>query len=110
MVLSKIFISDLMYIWILNCDSFRPLPRQPESNTTLSSDKNSYRFRRKLGNISKIVSEHGQEIPQSQNADNPTAPRGEPLNHHETLERQTKQSNQLSLPLQDDCNTRTDIK
>ena len=34
----------------------------------------------------------------------------EPLNHHETLGRQIKQSNQLSLPHQDDCNTRMDIK
>ena len=32
----------------------------------------------------------------------------EPLNHYETPERQIKQSNQLSLPHQDDCNTRTD--
>ena len=30
-------------------------------------------------------------------------------NHHKTPERQTKQSNQLSLPHQDDCNTRMDI-
>ena len=30
----------------------------------------------------------------------------EPLNHHETPGRQMKQSNQLSLPHQDDCNTR----
>ena len=28
------------------------------------------------------------------------------LNHHETPERQIKQSNQLSLPNQDECNTR----
>ena len=34
----------------------------------------------------------------------------EPLNHHETPGRQFKQSNQLSLPYQDDCNTRMDIK
>ena len=34
----------------------------------------------------------------------------EPLNHHETPGRQIKQSNQLSLPHQDDCNTRIDIK
>ena len=34
----------------------------------------------------------------------------EPLNHHETPGRQFKQSNQLSLPYQDDCNTRTDTK
>ena len=33
-----------------------------------------------------------------------------PLNHHETPGRQIKQSNQLSLPHQDDCNTRMDIK
>ena len=29
----------------------------------------------------------------------------EPLHHHETPGRQIKQSNQLSLPHQDDCNT-----
>ena len=34
----------------------------------------------------------------------------EPLNHHETPGRQIKQSNQPSLPHQDDCNTRMDIK
>ena len=34
----------------------------------------------------------------------------EPLNHHETPGRQIKLSNQLSLPHQDDCNTRMDIK
>ena len=45
----------------------------------------------------KIVSEDDQEIPQSQTADNPVAPRRrEPLNHHETPGRQIKQSNQLS--------------
>ena len=32
----------------------------------------------------------------------------DPLNHHETPGRQIKQSNQLSLPHQDDCNTRMD--
>ena len=37
-------------------------------------------------------------------------PGEEPLNHHETPGRQIKQSNQLSLPHQDDCNTRMDIK
>ena len=30
----------------------------------------------------------------------------EPLNRHETPGRQIKQSNQLSLPHQDDCNTK----
>ena len=34
----------------------------------------------------------------------------EPLYHHETPGRQIKQSIQLSLPHQDDCNTRTDTK
>ena len=34
----------------------------------------------------------------------------EPLNHHETPGRQIKQSNQLSLPHQDDCNTIMDTK
>ena len=58
----------------------------------------------------KIVNEYDQEIPQSQTADNPVAPRDEPLNHHEIPGRQIKQSNQLTLPLQDDCNTRMDIK
>ena len=32
----------------------------------------------------------------------------EPLNHYETPGRQIKQSNQLSLPHQDDCNTKMD--
>ena len=31
-------------------------------------------------------------------------------NHRETPGRQNKQSNQLSLPHQDDCNTRMDTK
>ena len=34
----------------------------------------------------------------------------EPPNNHETTGRHTKQSNQLSLPHQDDCKTRRDIK
>ena len=58
---------------------------------------------------SKIVSEYDQEIPQSQTTDNPVARKEEPLNHPETPGRQIKQSNQLSLPHQDDCNTRMDI-
>ena len=61
--------------------------------------------------ISKIVSDYDQEIPQSQTAGNPMAPEEEErLNHHKTPGRQIKQSNQLSLPHQDDCNTRMDIK
>ena len=34
----------------------------------------------------------------------------EPHNNHETPGRQTKQSNQLSLPNQDDCKTKMDIQ
>ena len=34
----------------------------------------------------------------------------ETLNHHETPGRQIKQNHQLSLPHQDDCNTRMDTK
>ena len=52
-------------------------------------------------------SEYDQEIPQSQS---PWHREEEPLNHHETPGRQIKQSNQLSFPHQDDCNTRMDIK
>ena len=60
--------------------------------------------------MSIIVSEYDQDIPQSQTADNTWHREEEPLNHHETPGRQIKQSNQLSLPHQDDCNTRMDIK
>ena len=41
---------------------------------------------------------------------NPWHRKEEPHNHHETPGRQTKQSNQLSLPHQDDCKTRMDTK
>ena len=58
----------------------------------------------------KIVSEYDQEIPQSQTTDNPVAPRGRAAQPYETPGRQIKQSNQLSLSHQDDCNTRMDIK
>ena len=37
-------------------------------------------------------------------------PEEEPLNRHETPGRRMKQSNRLSLPHKDDCNTRTDTK
>ena len=60
--------------------------------------------------VKKIVSEYDQEIPQSQTVDNLWHREEEPLNHHDTPGRQNMQSNQLSLPHQDDCNTRTDIK
>ena len=54
---------------------------------------------------SKIVSEFDREIPQSQTADNPMATRG-----RAAPGRKIKQSDQLSLPHQNDCNTRIDIK
>ena len=60
--------------------------------------------------IQHKISEYVQEIPQSQTADNLWHREEEPLNHHKTPRRQIKQSNQLSLPHQDDCNTRMDIK
>ena len=41
---------------------------------------------------------------------NPWYRKEEPHNNHKTQERQTKQSNQLSLPHQDDCKTRLDTK
>ena len=34
----------------------------------------------------------------------------EPLNHHEASGRHIKQSNQLSLPQQDDCNTYSNVQ
>ena len=58
------------------------------------------------------VSEYGQEIPQLHNADQPMAREKESQNiySNKTSVRQYKQSNQLSLPLQDDCKTRKDTK
>ena len=41
---------------------------------------------------------------------NPWDRKEEPHNNHETLVRQTKQSNQLSFPHQDNCKTRMDTK
>ena len=54
-------------------------------------------------------SEYDQEISQSQTADNPVALRGTAAQPSRDT-RQIKQGNQLSLPHQDDCNTRMDIK
>ena len=45
--------------------------------------------------LSKIVSEYDQEIPQSQTADNPVAPRGRAAQPSRDTRRQIKQSNQL---------------
>ena len=41
---------------------------------------------------------------------NPRHHEEEPHNNHETPEGQTKQSSQLSLPHQDDCKTKMNIK
>ena len=57
----------------------------------------------------KKISEYDQEIPQSQTADDPVVPR-ERATQPSRDTWKTKQSNQLSLPHQDDCNTRMDIK
>ena len=51
--------------------------------------------------------QYDQEIPQSQTADKPVA---SPRNNQETPGRKTKQSNQLSLPHQDDCKIRMDTQ
>ena len=61
-----------------------------------------------MAHVEPKNSEYDQEI--SQTPDTPWHREEEPLNHHETPGRQIKQSNQLSLPHQDDCNTRMDIK
>ena len=56
------------------------------------------------------VSEYVQEIPQLKLQTNPWRHEEELHNSHETRGRQTKQTNLLSLPHQDDCKTRVDIK
>ena len=58
----------------------------------------------------KIVSEYDQENPQSQTSDDPMAPRGRATQPPRDTRKKIKQSNQLSFPHQDDCNTRMDIK
>ena len=59
--------------------------------------------------IQKLVSEYDQDIPYYKPQTTPWHREEEPLSHHETPGRQIKQSNQLSLLHQDDCNTRMDI-
>ena len=58
----------------------------------------------------KNSSEYDQEIPQSQTADKPMASRGRATQQSRDTRKLTKQSNQLSLPHQDDYETRMDIK
>ena len=60
--------------------------------------------------VAKIVSEYDQEVPQSQTADKPMAPRGRATQQSQDTRKTNKQSNQLSLPHLDDCKTRRDIK
>ena len=59
---------------------------------------------------SKIVSEYDQEIPQSQTADNPVVPRGRAAQPSQDTRKLSKATSSLSLPHQDDYNTRMDIK
>ena len=59
---------------------------------------------------SKIVSEYGQEIPQSLTADKPMTPRGRAAQPSRDTRKTNQQNNQLSLPHQDDCKTKMDIK
>ena len=56
------------------------------------------------------MNEYDQEIPQTQAADNSMAPRGRATQPSRDTRKKIKQSNHLSLPHQDDCNTRMDIK
>ena len=57
-----------------------------------------------------MVSEYDQKYHNHKLQTTPWHREEEPLNHHETPGRQIKQGNQLSLPHQNDCNTRMDIK
>ena len=59
---------------------------------------------------SLIVSEYDQEYHNHKPQTTQWHREEEPLNHHGTPGRQIKQSNLLSLPHKDDCNTRMDIK
>ena len=58
----------------------------------------------------QLLSEYGQEYHNYKLQTNPWHREEELHNNHETSGRQTKQSNQFSLPHQDDCKTRMDIK
>ena len=67
------------------------------------------RIQTRPGILSKIVSEYDKKKKHKLQT-NPWHREEEPHNNHETLGRHTKQSNKLSLPHQDDCKTRMDIK
>ena len=99
--LSKAVQNSIIYIYYLGqMQCFRKKSQSSDSvNTCKEGIKCIYYL--------KIVSEYDQEVPQLQTADKPME---EPHNHQETTGRQTKQSKQLSLPHQDDCKTRMEIK
>ena len=61
--------------------------------------------KRFCGTLSKIVSEYDQECHNHKLQTNQWHREEEPHNKYETLGKQTKQSNQFSLPHQDDCKT-----
>ena len=63
----------------------------------------SYRILLKI--VSMIRKYHNQKL-----QTHPWHREEEPHNNHETPRRQTRQSNQLSLPHRDDCKTRMDTK
>ena len=60
----------------------------------------------KFSKIVRMIRKYHNHKPQT----TPWHREEDPINHHETPGRQIKQSNQLCLPHQDDCNTRMDIK
>ena len=58
------------------------------------------------------VSEYDQEIPLSHTEDHPMAPRERVTEHsqQQDIRKTLKESDQLSLPCEDDCKTRKDSK
>ena len=58
------------------------------------------------------VSEYDLEIPQSHTEDHPMAPQERVTEHsqQQDIRKTLKESNQLSLPREDDCKTRKDSK
>ena len=103
--------SWLQFLPTLSKNANRPLTLYIQFRQTLQYSGNYFGswYRQDVFYI-KIVSEYDQEISQSQIEDQPIAPRGRATHNHETPGRHTKQSNQLSLPYQDDCKTKKGIK
>ena len=93
-------------VWILTCQNgtaqiFNVLNFDEFKNFVTSM----YKWQCQLKIVSMIRKYHNHKLQTT-----PWHREEEPLNHHKTPGRQIKQSNQLSLPHQDDCNTRMDIK